>query len=466
MSAVLLLPVAFALLGAPLYGLLPAKWRPCFLLAISLGFYASFNWRFLFLLLAVLLVAFWGAQAVVRWRNAPWVLTAVNLAVLTPLIFYKYLLAWFDALRAAIVPTSSLDFGGYGEVLIPVGLSFFTFQCLGYLIEVGRGYYPPTRSFVRFALFGSFFPLLLSGPIERWQRLSGPLDEAKRPTADMVLGGLVLMAWGIVLKSVVGDPIGAYVDAVYEYPAQQASATAIVGIVGFTLQLFADFAGYSLLALGAAKLFGIDVIENFRQPFFAASIADFWQRWHISLTRWIGDFIYRPLALRLIKVKALPRSAKEIVTLLVTWLTMGLWHGANWTFVIFGLSQATLIYGHARMNRGRRPVRSRLRAVLGWAATMAVVVVTFGLIRAKSVGDYVDLLTSAASFRPGLLSFPDWEKALFGLAVMLAVEAWRRFWPERRVTGVAARTAALGVLLLTALLYGYEQSKAFIYFRF
>ncbi|MEN8198310.1 MAG: MBOAT family O-acyltransferase, partial [Pseudomonadota bacterium] len=353
------------------YSILPKVPRFWLLLAVSLAFYGSFNWKFLFLLVGVIATTYLGGLALHTWRSARWQLVAWVLAAMAPLLFYKYLIVWFDRLRLSVLPISDLKFGGYGEVLIPVGLSFFTFQSLAYLIDVARGYYEAERNPAKVGLFIAFFPQLLAGPIERWPHLAPQLFEGKRPTPDMVLDGLVLLAYGLFMKLVLGDSLGVYVDAVYAEPAKNASATAWLGIVGFTLQLYADFCGYSLIAIGSALLFGIRVINNFKQPFFARSIVEFWQRWHISLTRWIGDYVYRPLALRSIKLAWLPRHGQESITLLITWVIMGLWHGANWTFVVFGLAQAVLLFGYTVWSRKRRGNPARARAVAGWALTFA-----------------------------------------------------------------------------------------------
>ncbi len=461
------LPYVLLVLGAAaLHGLLPQAARRWLLLAVSLGFYASFNWRFLFLLLAVIAAAFLGARAVAARPEARWRFWATIGLVLAPLLFYKYLLAWVDALRAAVIPVSTLDFGGYGEVLIPVGLSFFTFQCLGYVIDVARGQYKPERDPAAFALFVAFFPILLSGPIERYPALSKQLAAGARPTPDMVLDGLLAIAFGLFMKTVVGDALGSFVDSIFAEPKQNAALTAWAGIACFTLQLYADFCGYSLIAIGAGRLLGVNLTVNFRQPFFVRSIVDFWQRWHISLTRWIGDYIYRPLALRLIRLKSIPRRGQEIIVLLVTWETMGLWHGANWTFIVFGLCQAALVYAAIATGRLRRGKPGRAMALAGWAATMVAVALTFGLIRADSVRDYLDLLGAGFSGASGFLKPPDWETVLVGLGVLLAVDAFNRLKPQWRLHSVTWRTVLIGVLAMATLLLGHEQSRAFIYFRF
>ena len=350
--------------------------------------------------------------------------------------------------------------------MIPVGLSFFTFQCLGYLFDVAKKTAAAERDPVRFALFVSFFPILLSGPIERWGSLSRQLAAANRATPDQTMDGLLLMAWGLAMKLVVGDAVGTYVDAVFAVGRDNATLSVWAGLIAFVVQLYADFCGYSLIALGTGKLFGIELTANFRQPLLARNILDFWQRWHISLTRWIGDYIYRPLALRLVKVKSLGRGGQELGALFVTWIAMGLWHGANFTFVLFGALQALLVFGHGQWARRFRGKPGPARGVLGWALTMVAIVLTFGLIRADSVAHYADLLSAGFAWTPGLIPFSDWRKALAGLALIAAVDLARRFRPGFAIRSVEGRAVLIGLLVLATVLYGHEQSRAFIYFRF
>lgn len=452
---------------APIYALAPKSARPSILLAASLLFYGSFNWTFLLLLAGVIGATYFGGLLVHRFPDKTWLTGGFVLAILTPLAFYKYLLFWVESLRWSVIPTSGLDFGGFGAVLIPVGLSFFTFQCLGYVIDIHRKAYVPETNPVRVGLFVSFFPQLLAGPIERFPHLSRQLTAAERPSADMVLDGLMLMFYGLFLKSVLGDRLATSVDVVYGSADHVGAWAALFGMFGFLIELFADFGGYSLIAVGAAKLFGVELTRNFKQPFFSSSIAEFWQRWHISLTRWIGDYLYRPLGRKLVGFQHLPRFWQEGITLFLVWVIMGMWHGATLSFLIFGLAQAAMLIAYNSAKRGRRRKSSFARTFFGMTTTMLLVAVTFSLIRAPSLETYAALLTAITDLRPGEVKIVEKSVLLTSLLIVLIIEALRRFRPSLAFdSGVWMRCVVIAILVLSNILFGHDQERSFIYFRY
>ncbi|WP_461209669.1 MBOAT family O-acyltransferase [Desulfocurvus sp. DL9XJH121] len=461
--------LVFAL--ASLSAILPGTLRPYLILAISLAFYGSFNWAFLPLLLGVILVTWGGGFAIQRSGQSKTVTGLCVVLAASPLAFYKYLLVWFPA-AAGFLPKSDLYFGGYGDVLVPVGLSFFTFQAIGYLIDIHRRAYDPEANLAHVALFLSFFPQLLAGPIERFAQLAPQLKTIKRPSPDMLLSGLTMLLYGLFLKLVLGDRIAIQVDKIYGNIDVLGAGEALLGCATFTLQLFADFAGYSFIALGAAALFGVRLTQNFKQPFFSANLVEFWQRWHISLTRWIGDYLYRPLARRLVREKGLSRFQQEALTLLVVWTAMGLWHGATMVYVTFGLSQALTMILLKRFTRpGRRPSAAPWRTALGMLATLLFVCLTFGLLRAPSLGAYGQMLHSILTLAPDTLDIDLGKYTPLLLALVLGVEAARRFAPRLTLeTGVWRRCCAMAALSLGILLFTYSNeyhaAQNFIYFRF
>jgi D-alanyl-lipoteichoic acid acyltransferase DltB (MBOAT superfamily) len=453
--------------AAILFGLASKPVRPWFLLAASLAFYGTFNWAFLILLVAVIACTYAAGRFIQRHPHFGWQVPIWTLAVMSPLLFYKYLIIWFPWMWESFIPVSTFDLEGYGTVLIPVGLSFFTFQCLSYIFDVRRGYYPPERNPLRFGLFIAFFPQLLAGPIERWPSLSKQLFSAERPTPDMVLDGLQLLAYGFFMKLALADWLGFYVDAAYVNPAANSSVAAFLGLYGFTFQIYGDFCGYSLIALGSARLFGIKLIINFRQPLFARDIEEFWQRWHISLTRWIGDYVYRPLGVQMIKIKWLPKRAQESAVLLVTWIAMGLWHGAKVPFLIFGLIMAILFILNGFYKRGRRRRPRVMSSLIGWVVTFHLIVVAFALIRAETMEDWFGLLKAAFAFSPGHVPFSGILVNIFiALFVVMGVDAVRRFWPDYRLKNLYSRTAVIGLLVIWVLVLGHDDGKTIIYFGF
>ncbi len=459
--------VILVFVAASLYSILGKRIRPWLLLVVSLAFYGSFNLQFLYLLLAVIGVTFLAGLSVHHHPDKRWQVPLWVLAILSPLLFYKYFLAWFSGLLETFIPVSELDFGTYGAVLIPVGLSFFTFQCLAYVIDLSNKEFEPERNPFRFTLFVAFFPQLLAGPIERWLDLSKQIFKAERPSPEMVLDGLQLLAYGLFMKLVLGDWLGFYVDNAYAVPADNSSAAAFLGLYGFTLQIYADFCGYSLVAVGSARLFGVRLTMNFQQPFFARNIVEFWRRWHISLTRWIGDYVYRPIGFFMLGHKSLPRFVKEGGTVCVTWVTMAMWHGATWPFVVLGVCQAGLFMVHGYWARWRHQEPTRLGSIFSGLLTFHVIVLTFTLARSPTMADYINLWSAALALTPGGVPFTGVTfNIIVGLVIVLTVDACRRFFPEFRLRSLFARTASIGILIILAILMGHDETKTFIYFRF
>jgi len=440
--------------------------RAVLLLVASFLFYASFDWRFPVLLACIIGLTygggFWVEQTKVRGRLA---ITVSIMTVLAPLAVYKYILIWLSSM-SELFPTSSLNFGGYGDVLIPVGLSFFTFQCLGYLIDIQRGAYPADRNVLRLGLFISFFPQLLAGPIERYAHLAEPLWSKCRPTPDMAMNGLLYIVYGLALKLVVADRLALPVDMAFAEAGSSGVQGALYAFFGFYVQLFGDFAGYSLIAIGAGLVFGVRLTDNFKQPLFASNIVDFWQRWHISLTRWVGDYIYRPVGLWTLQRRTWSTHQREAMTVFVTWAVIGMWHGANWTFLVFGLVQAAMILTYKAFIRlkGRDTV---VGFVFGWMATFLFVSLSFGLVRTPDLASYLDLLRALAFWQPGQVAVEQAWLVYVSIIVMFAIEALRRFMnlsAMLRSFPLRGGLLTLGIVVLMS--FGYESGRSFVYFRF
>jgi D-alanyl-lipoteichoic acid acyltransferase DltB (MBOAT superfamily) len=252
----------------------------------------------------------------------------------------------------------------------------------------------------------------------------------------------------------------------FDKAATGGAANAMVGFLGFTFQLFADFGGYSLIAVGAGLLFGIHLTQNFRQPFFSTDIVEFWQRWHISLTRWVGDYVYRPVGRYFLRNTGWVTRIQEAATAVIVWTLLGLWHGAQLTFAVFGLVQAALIIGYKALarRRGRLPA---WRSALGMVATFALVVVTFGLIRAPDVKTFATMMYSLLTAAPGPVQIEQRSLTLVCIGIMLLVEFRNRFSTGGAgPTSVTGRATVLSVLAITIVLLGHEAGRSFIYFRF
>jgi len=314
------------------YFIAPQRFRWMLLLAASGYFYMSFVPRYILILLFMVFVDYWAgiliADAAGRARKI-FLLSSLasNVGVL---IFFKY---WsfaagnLNALAQAIdwnysLPTLSL--------VLPIGLSFHTFQSMAYTIEVYRGNYPPERHFGILALYVFFFPQLVAGPIERPQNLLPQFRAIHEFNYDRVVSGMMLMTWGFFQKMVIADRLAPVVDRIYSDPVHHSGFEMMIGTVLFAFQILCDFSGYSDIAIGCARIMGFTLMTNFRDPYLAQSVRDFWRRWHISLTSWFRDYVYIPLGGS--HVGRLQRYGNVLAVFLLS----GLWHGANWTFLAWG----------------------------------------------------------------------------------------------------------------------------------
>lgn len=332
----LFLPVAFAL-----YWLLRRwrQWQNAFLLAASYAFYAMWDVRFLWLIAGVSLTAWLSGMGIARFgkgsRRAKGIVAAQAAVSLGVLFAFKYFNFFVDSF---ISLSAWLGFSAYRplwQAALPVGISFYTFQALAYVIDVYRGEAKACRNALTFFTFIAFFPQLVAGPIERAARLLPYFDRPRRLDYASATDGLRLMLWGMVKKTVVADNCAAIVNAIYANP--QADGTDLwVATIFFAIQIYGDFSGYSDIAVGCGRLFGIPLMQNFRLPYFSRSIAEFWRRWHISLMSWFRDYIYIPLG------GSRQGRWRTAGNTFVVFLLSGLWHGANFTFVLWGAYHACL----------------------------------------------------------------------------------------------------------------------------
>lgn len=323
------------------YFLIPHRIRYIWLLLASYYFYMCWNPKYA-LLIATSTVITWLSGLLIDRTNKStadlknkifkkklWVglSFASNLAIL---FFFKY----FDfALRNLNAVLAQFNFEliqpGF-DVILPVGISFYTFQALSYTMDVYRGEIYAEKNILKYALFVSFFPQLVAGPIERSKNLLKQFNEEHCFDYDRVKNGLLLMLWGFFMKLVIADRVALLVDQVYNNWEQYAGFEIVVATVFFAVQIYCDFGSYSNIAIGAAQVMGFTLMENFRQPYFATSVADFWRRWHISLTSWFRDYLYIPLG------GNRKGQLRKYLNVMIVFVTSGLWHGASWHFVVWG----------------------------------------------------------------------------------------------------------------------------------
>lgn len=318
------------------------KWRWAAALAASVGFYALFGLPMLAVLALCAAVSYAGGLWLARRRGQKAALALAVGAALAPLLFFKYC----DALLGAYVPEAVRAF----SLAMPVGLSFFTFKAVAYLAEVYKGALEPCRHAGRYALYLSFFPQVSMGPIQRPGDLLGQLAAPRAFDAGAALGGAQLVLWGYFEKLVVSDNLSFFVSYGYHNPDNLIGSSVFLASVLYALRLYADFSGYSHIAIGCMRMLGFSVPENFRAPYFAPSVREFWNRWHISLSSWLRDYIYIPLG------GSRRGTARTCLNLLVTFLISGLWHGTGAQFVVWGLLHGVyLVFG-----RLTEPLRARL----------------------------------------------------------------------------------------------------------
>ncbi|MCB9183632.1 MAG: MBOAT family protein [Flavobacteriales bacterium] len=466
---VIFLVVVFALHWAPI--MRGGRHRNAVLLVASYFFYGWWDWRFLGLILASSLLDYtlgrWlGATSEKRARDGILLLSIV--ANLGTLFFFKYFNFFLDSLKVLL---GADDIPWSMRIILPVGISFYTFQTMSYCIDIHRRQMQPTRDLLGFLTFVSFFPQLVAGPIERAKELLPQLMGQRRFDRQQAVEGLRLMLVGAFKKMVIADRFAPLADAVFDHPTLFLGAFNILGAACFALQIYGDFSGYSDIARGTAKLFGVELMVNFNRPYQALSLRDFWARWHISLSTWFRDYVYIPLGGNRAGVLMHGRN------LMITFLLSGLWHGANWTFVAWGgLHGAFLL-----VERVARGGLDRLPGSVRWAITMLVVLIGWVFFRAQDLGHATLYLRRALRFDldplfllKRLLTYA--ELSPTGLAItltaglaLIGLDRWSARPHALAVlhTRPVLRHAGYAALVLAILFFGvFTDQRAFIYFQF
>ena len=381
-----------------LYFVLPKRAKWPMLLIASYFFYMCYQTELVFLIFGTTLVSWIASNIIAKTEKTSVKRTALILTLITSigvLFFYKY----FDFLAGTVLDIAAL-FGSKTadfslNLILPVGISFYTFQTLSYVIDVYRGDVEPERNFFFFALFVSFFPQLVAGPIERPENLIPQLKKTPKWSNSDAIAGAKMMMLGFFKKICVADLVGGFVDSVYNNPEQAAGLSVIIATLLFAVQIYCDFSGYTDIAIGCSRIMGIRLMKNFDRPYCATSVKEFWSRWHISLSSWFKDYLYIPLGGNRV---SLPRN---LINIFIVFVVSGLWHGAAWTFVLWGaLHGIYQIVGRLTLKK-RNSLVSRLgfteksRAVLAVRRfnTFILVSVAWLIFRANSISDVGTLLT-------------------------------------------------------------------------
>jgi D-alanyl-lipoteichoic acid acyltransferase DltB (MBOAT superfamily) len=449
------------------------------LIAAGYAFYAWWDWRFCGLLLASSVTDFALGAVLGRVRNPRgrrgllWISIAANLGLLG---FFKYFNFFAESLQTLASTLGWRLDPPTLRILLPAGISFYTFQSLGYVIDVYRGAARPVARLADYLAFVSFFPQLVAGPIERASSLIPQFERERTFSVAAAADGCRQILWGLFKKVMISDTLGEIVDPAFERPNLYSGGALAAAAVCFAFQIYGDFSGYSDVALGTAKLFGFRLRRNFAYPYFARTPVEFWRRWHISLSTWFRDYLFIPLG------GSRVGPARLFLNVAVTFLLSGLWHGAQWTFVVWGALHALAAYPFLRFRRLDRaaPGDSPLdpatpAAIAGVLATFLFVTLAWVFFRARSVTDAVLIWGRMAGVVGPPMSPASLPDPLPGgghwalIAGMLLVEWCGRQnehplvlerWPR------PVRWAAYTVLLWFAILLGSPETRPFIYFQF
>jgi len=386
--------IIFALIVIPLYFVLELRWRILLLLIASYVFYAFTEVAYIGLIGFSTIIDFLVSNRLgnlsserVRQRQALLLLSiVVNLGVL---FTFKY----FNFFSTSFTDVFGLD--PYTlQLILPVGISFYTFQSMAYTIDVYRGLVKPEHNLAIFATYVAFFPQLVAGPIERAKNLLPQFHQTHTFDYDRVVSGLRLIAWGIFKKVVIADRLAIYVNGVYNDLGTYTGLPLIVATFFFTFQIYCDFSGYSDIAIGLARIMGFKLMDNFRQPYFSTSISEFWRRWHISLSTWFRDYVYIPLGGNRVPF------LQNLANLFIVFLVSGLWHGAEWTFVVWGAIHGGIVVVEAIYRRfSDKPLP--IPTLFKWVITFAITNLAWIFFRANNLDDAMYVLMNALDFSRG-----------------------------------------------------------------
>ena len=448
-----------------------------FVLVASYVFYGWWDWRFL-LLIAFTSFCSWGSGLLIgkaetkgKAKTWMWLNIVLNLGILALFKYYDFFVTEFAQLFH--ISTDGLLL----KVILPVGISFYTFQALSYSIDVYRSKIAPTKDIVAFFAFISFFPQLVAGPIERATNLLPQFLKKREFLYDNAVDGMRQILWGLFKKIVVADNCAVYVDQVFSTYAEQSGSTLLMAAIFFTFQIYGDFSGYSDIAIGTAKLFGIKLMRNFNVPYFSRNIAEFWRRWHISLTTWFRDYVYIPLG------GSRASKSKVIRNTFFIFLVSGFWHGANWTFIAWGAFHAILFLPLILTGKNRKYTNQVAEGrFLPTLKEMGQILLTFFLatigwiiFRSATISDSIHYIVGICD--ASLFSVP-WMKTvnsfvlLVGSILMMLVIEWLQRNNEHGLSLNKTLTHPLvrwGLyLLITLMVFVLQSNKAvqFIYFQF
>ncbi len=470
--------VFFIFLGIviPLYYVIPKKLRNPLLLIASYIFYGYWDYRFTALLALSTIIDFTVGQKLHKSQDPKtrkrWLLLSMfsNLGILGVFKYYGFFISSFVPLVEFF--GGSLDYL-HLNIILPVGISFYTFQTMSYTIDIYRKRLEPTSNLIDFAVFVSFFPQLVAGPIERASNLLPQIAKVPLPTRDQIQKGLVLIVFGLFKKVMIGDTTGRIVDHIFTQPDIYRSPELLAALILFSIQIYADFSGYSSIARGTAKLLGIELMKNFEQPYLSQNITEFWRRWHISLSSWLKDYLYISLGGNRKGVN------RTYVNLMITMLLGGLWHGASWNFVIWGGLHGIYLAIHKLMLGKKKTVdsyhyqgvKSLLRYLMNTSFTYLLVLFTWLFFRATDLSIVNVFLSKMIHWESSEFAYR-FFKITFSFSLMVLLLDFLQYYTKRHTFILMIRNKGIVIGILLSMLFVsflfmfQNEPLPFIYFQF
>ncbi len=458
-----------------IYYLLQARYRNYLLLAASVFFYMYVKVEYLFIVFTLVAANYFIGIKIEETTNRKIqkqylsVSLIINIGVL---VFFKYLGFIIDSFFRLVHYSDASSNGFFSNIVLPLGLSYYTFQTIGYILDIYRGALKAERNIFRFALFTLFFPKLLVGPIERGRRLLPQLSKNVSFDENNLVEGGKRIAWGLFKKLVVADRISLYQTVVDANPQEQGGLTLLFASILYTFQVYADFSGYADIAIGSARLFGFNLMENFNQPLLARNLSDFWRRWHISLSSWVNDYIFNPVMYTNRKWG----SWGVFYALFISFIVIGIWHGAAWNYVLFGVLQAAALSYETVTKKARSRIARKIPKVVYNNASifLTFLFVTFSLIifRSPTLTKAVTIVKGIFS-SPGTLFIDSASTILFiliGCAIMLLRDMQKEYsvfrLPRLSSKNWVVQNLVYALLLIYILIAAVFDGGQFIYFSF
>jgi len=489
-SFAIFLPIVFILYWFTTKGI--TKFQNLLLLIASLFFYACWDYRFLFLLIFSIFLNYFSVIKMHNTQNQNmkkfwfWLAIVINLGFLCTFKYYNFFVTSFaDGLSLLGLKANFVTL----KIILPVGISFYTFIGLSYVIDNYKNRIKPEKNFIIYSVFVSFFPLILAGPIERATHLLPQINKKKEFDYSLAVNGLRQILWGLFKKIVIADNCAEYANTIFNNSTSYSGSTLVLGALFFTIQIYCDFSGYSDIALGTARLFGIELLRNFAFPYFSRDIAEFWRRWHISLSSWFRDYVFLPISFsvsRKIKSDTFLWLKTDIVIysvgITITWVLTGLWHGANYTFIIWGAIHGSLLIIYHLTQKGKKRLLKRYKIgknnailiLIETVFTFILVMVSWIFFRANNVAhalSYISQILSNSLFTTPYFQSIGRAIKILGLSGLFLLIEWLGKEHQYAIEYLGKKWRkpfrwAMYYFIILIIFYFAGSEQQFIYFKF